>query len=232
MGCSGSAAGSDAVAKGKLTLGYWNFRGGLRGSGTRYLLQYVGAKYDQTNYVPGSSQTTGEWPEAKKTLGMTHPNLPYITRGNFKLSETFAVQQYICQKYQPELLGTTPQERARVYQLQCIITDLNMKAMMTCFTQDNPIVSAEAFAEGLGTIAGILKDNKYITGDKLCLVDFYVFEFCNYSIRLDEDGIFITYPNLEAHHVRMRELPALKKFLDSEPDVLEKFLPPMAQIQI
>ena len=130
MGCSGSAAGTDAVAKGKLTLGYWNFRGGVRGSGTRYLLKYVGAKYDETSYDWGS----GDWAEAKKNLGMTHPNLPYITQGNFKLSETYAVQQFICQKYQPELLGTTPQERARVYQLQCIVSDLNLKGIKACFS--------------------------------------------------------------------------------------------------
>ena len=130
MGCSGSAAGSDAVARGKLTFGYWNFRGSIRGNGARYLLKYVGAKYDEINYVPGS----GDWDEAKKNLGMTHPNLPYIAQGKFKLSETVAVHQYICQKYCPALLGTTPQERARVYQLQCIVSELNGKTIGVCFS--------------------------------------------------------------------------------------------------
>ena len=72
--------------------------------------------------------------------------------------------------------------------------------------------------EPLGTIAGVLKDNDYINGDKLCLVDFLVFEMCNYSDRLDEGGIFVTHPNLKAHHNRMKELPGLKEFLDSKPD--------------
>lgn len=50
---------------------------------------------------------SGDWAEAKVGL-MDFPNLPYIQDGDFMLSETFAVQIYIAQKYCPSLMGTTP----------------------------------------------------------------------------------------------------------------------------
>ena len=50
-------------------------------------------------------------------------NLPYIIDGNTKISETLAVHQYIASKYKPELLGRTPQEKGRSYQLQNVVID-------------------------------------------------------------------------------------------------------------
>jgi hypothetical protein len=48
-------------------------------------------------------------------LGLDFPNLPYLkdTDGT-KITETAAVHYYIAEKWNPELLGTTPQERAVV----------------------------------------------------------------------------------------------------------------------
>ena len=40
--------------------------------------------------------------------------LPYLIDGDYKISETFAVFNYIAQKFCPSLAGDTPQERARI----------------------------------------------------------------------------------------------------------------------
>ena len=52
------------------------------------------------------------WPKEKKVLPMDFPNLPYFIDGDFKLSETNAIHEYIADKWMPSLNGSTPQEKA------------------------------------------------------------------------------------------------------------------------
>ena len=102
----------------QLVLGYWNMRGMSRGNPARYLLSYSGVVWEDRQYSFGQQ----EWQQAKSTL-MPFANLPHLIDGDFKVTETIAVHQYIAQKFCPQVLGSTPQERGRRYQLQCIAND-------------------------------------------------------------------------------------------------------------
>ena len=113
---------------GKITLGYWNLRGATRGNVARYLLAYCGADWEEKTYMLES----GEWQQAKDTV-MDFANLPYVIDGDFKISETYAVHNYIAQKYCPELIGETPQEKARCHMLQRVGNDVFVANMMKCF---------------------------------------------------------------------------------------------------
>ena len=75
-----------------------------RANSARYMLNYAGVDYEERSY-PLDGQL---WKAEKETIGVPFSNLPYIIDGEHKLSESFAVQQYICHKYKPELLGSTP----------------------------------------------------------------------------------------------------------------------------
>ena len=100
-------------AGGKITLGYWNLRGGPRGNVARYLLAYGGADWEEKTYrIPEDSKL---WNEQDKHTIMPFANLPYLIDGDYKLSETYAVHNYIALKYCPSLIGETPQEKARAY---------------------------------------------------------------------------------------------------------------------
>ena len=88
----------------KVTLGYWRLRGAHRGNGARYLLAYCGAQWENKIIEIGGA----EWPALKSGGTIEFPNLPYITDGDFTITESVAVHRYICDKYKPELLGTTP----------------------------------------------------------------------------------------------------------------------------
>ena len=59
----------------KPVLGYWNFRG--MSSALRYQLIYSGVDFEMKRYMNGD-----EWKEAKPSLGMNFPNLPYFTDGD------------------------------------------------------------------------------------------------------------------------------------------------------
>ena len=135
MGCSSSSntAGTQGP-KGQITLGYWNIRAGARGNGTRYLLAYCGANWVEKRYDPKQSE---QWNWMKESGFMSFPNLPYIQDGNFMLSETAAVHQYIADKYKPELLGSNPQETARIKQVYGIAVDKIIDAIKVAFAQED-----------------------------------------------------------------------------------------------
>ena len=88
-----------------MLLGYWNVRGISRGNPARYLLAFSKANWEEKTW-PIVDPEKG-WTNAKPTL-MDFANLPYIIDGDFKISETKAVHQYIAAKYCPSLLGSTP----------------------------------------------------------------------------------------------------------------------------
>ena len=90
---------------GKITLGYWNLRGVSRGNPARYMLAYSKANWEEKTYTIGDPAK--EWSNTKDNL-MEFANLPYIIDGNFKISETYAVHQYIAAQFCPDLLGKTP----------------------------------------------------------------------------------------------------------------------------
>lgn len=99
MGCNSSAPASNPTTSPakpsgsggkKIILGYWNHRGGSRGNVARFLLAYSGAAWEEKTYV----RSEPHWKHDKETL-MPFCNLPYLIDGDHKLSETFAVHQYI-----------------------------------------------------------------------------------------------------------------------------------------
>jgi len=98
----------------KPIVGYWKIRG--LASGIRYQLAYQGVEYEQVQYEQGDAPdfSNEAWLAVKPTLGFAFPNLPYFIDGDLKLTETIAINQYIADKWNPELLGKDPQTRAQI----------------------------------------------------------------------------------------------------------------------
>ena len=67
-------------------------------------------------------------------MGLDFPNLPYFIDGDVRISEHMAIHQYIAEKWMPELLGRTLEERAKVDMLAGNIWDLKKVATMGCYT--------------------------------------------------------------------------------------------------
>ena len=73
----------------------------------RYLLIYLGAHYEEIKYTSHEM-----WFEKDKiNLGLDLPNLPYLIDGNFKLTETGAIERYLINVFgkKEELIGKTPE---------------------------------------------------------------------------------------------------------------------------
>ncbi len=95
---------------GKIKVGYWALRG--RGQVIRHLLAYTGLDWEEVTYKqPGDWFAIGD----KNKLGLDFPNLPYLINGDFKLTESMAIANYIIRKSKKtELLGKTVEDQAKV----------------------------------------------------------------------------------------------------------------------
>ena len=100
------------MAEAKPRLGYWGIRAGTRGQVCRYLFAHGGIDFEDKRYVKE------EWEADKFNLGLDFPNLPHVIDGDFKLTESKAVHVYICDRWCPDLMGSSPEERAQIIMLQ------------------------------------------------------------------------------------------------------------------
>ncbi len=93
----------------KVVLGYWGIRGLAQVS--RLLLAYTGAVWEDLKYTQRE-----QWFEKdKKELGFSFPNIPYLIDGDFKLTESKAVNLYIIKRSgKTELLGKDIKDEALV----------------------------------------------------------------------------------------------------------------------
>lgn len=173
MGCNGSKAAAGGApmkkaGKGKHELGYLNIRGGPRGQVARYLAEYCQLNYVEKTY----SIEDGEWKnsEAKKEL---FANMPYISDGKTRISESMAVHQYIAEVGNPAVLGKTPQERAHRYKMQSIAMDGFMEAVKLCFATESRDEVVEKCMSKMEGIVMVLGDQNFVCGgDVPSIVDF------------------------------------------------------------
>ena len=92
---------------------------------------------------------------------MDFANLPYIIDGDFKLSETYAVLNYIAQKYCPELIGTTPQEKARCHQLMRLASDQLVPVLFNCLKNEGDRTDAVVkILDGLEVLGKLFNDDR------------------------------------------------------------------------
>ena len=92
----------------QVKLGYWGIRG--LAQVPRFLLHYSGVEFENSTYTQGE-----RWfKDDKQNLGLHFPNLPYLVDDGYNISESGAIQRYICSKWKPELLGKNVQDNARL----------------------------------------------------------------------------------------------------------------------
>ena len=142
--------------------------------------------------------------------------------GSFKLTESFAIHDYVADKWCPALKGTTPQHRAQVNMMANVIKDL--KSGITGPSYGGMMDKIEeAIAKMLPAIVSFLGEKKFLVGNSPTWVDFYFFELVNLMFYLKQD-LFTLYPVLEKYVKSMHSLPKLGAYL-ADPKCFDKNLP-------
>jgi glutathione S-transferase len=165
----------------KFQLGYWNIRGLAQVS--RLLAAYVGTELEETRYTDWN-----KWHgEDKQNLNFDFPNLPYLIDGDFKLTESAAINRYIIlQSGHNELLGKTTKDRARVDNILGVLKD-TLKDIRSLFWNKEYATLKDAALEKakskLDHLQSFIGDKKFALG-YLTIVDFEITEASYYFATL------------------------------------------------
>lgn len=198
--------------------GYWKVRG--IGTPIRFLMEYVGEKYEEVMYECGEAPDYSRdcWYKVKYSFGLDFPNLPYYFDDKVKISQSNAILRYLGRKY--KLDGATDEEKIRIDLLLEEIADFRGAWIRLCyFDTDNFDVNKVGYmknvVERLGGYEKYLGDNAFFAGDKLTMVDFPMYEVIDQH-REFEPKLLDKFPKLNAYMSRFEALPALKTFLASD----------------
>ncbi|VDM31431.1 unnamed protein product [Hydatigera taeniaeformis] len=198
------------------TLGYWDIRGLAEQS--RLLLKYLGVEYNDKRYKVGPAPTydRSEWLSEKFSLGLDFPNLPYYIDGDFKLTQSGAILEYIADRH--GMIPDCKKRRAVLHMIQCEVMDLRIHFAHTCYSPDFAKLSPkflETLSEKLPNFEKFLGDKEWLTGDKINYPDFNLCELLNQLTKFDSTCLK-NFPKLRAYLTRFENLPALKDYMASK----------------
>merc|ERR1712212_9750 len=203
------------------TLGYWKIRG--LAEPIRYLLHHTGTDFtDQRFELTGSAPNFSreQWTSVKETLGLQFPNLPYYIDGDLKISESGAILRHLARKN--NLAGNTEEEYIKIDVANGLPFDIGMGLAMLSYNPNFASMKDAFVAEvpaKMEKLAKLIGDNKFLLGDKVCYVDFCIFELLERYTAL-VPSCLTGHANLIAFHSHVASLPAIAKYRSS-PSFLE-----------
>lgn len=106
--------------------------------------------------------------------------MPYLIDGKHRLTDTAAIMTYLCASYEPELLGQSPAERARVDMLYSQLKDVKSGLTGPCYIGANPMQLKETAKQRMQPIVAAFGKNEFIIGEKITYLDFYFLELCDF----------------------------------------------------
>ncbi len=174
--------------------------GGAMGSSLRahWAAREVGQTYETKSInIPAGENKTPEYLALNPT-----GQVPTLKDGNFVLTESAAIAWYLCDAYKPELLGSTPQLRARAQQwgqfvMLNIQPQLLRMAMLVWNKKEDPAVVEDAkthLGRWLPILDGHLATHAYVAGEDFTVGDIIAATSLTYA---DVSGFDLTgYPNI------------------------------------
>jgi len=214
-----------------IVLGYWDIRGFAQP--IRFLLETAGAEYKEEFYSeegpPGYSKES--WFTVKPTLPLDFPNLPYLYDGDVKITQSISILRYLGRKFGFE--GKTEEEKVRIDLIEQQVVDWRNEAT-TIFYDDKyeDLIGPwkEGLKEKLTSLSKFLGDREYLSGAGISYVDFLTFEW----FEINEAAIPLMMEdaneNLKNYCQRIRELPAIIKYMSSDKYMSWPFTNPHAKI--
>lgn len=212
------ASGNKKRIQGLPDLGYWKIRD--LAQGIRYQLIYMGVEFNDMQFsLDQGSRASGkrpgsDWDRCKQSLGLEFPNLPYFIDGDVRITETLAIHEYVATKWDEDLVGKTPKDRAQVYMMANVVMELKKNVTGPQYESGEIEDVLACIPDQLPPILKFQGKNRYLcSNEKPTWVDFFFFEFIQ-SLRWVTDGIiFQQYPSLQVYYDDMSSLPNLKEHL-------------------
>lgn len=154
-----------------------------------------------------------------------NPNgkVPCLIDGDFVIWESLAINHYLVDKYRPELLGKTSEERGLVQQwsvwalveLQPPMVDMIIQLMFVPENKRDMSIVAKAkdrIPPYLSTLNHALKDKTYLVGGHLTLADLNVFSIVNIAISLKIP--LNEFQHIEKWMTELKKRPSFQKLAE------------------
>ncbi len=207
-----------------VTLGYWNIRGLAQTS--RHLLSYTQTEFNETQYKLEDRAAWDVEKTDKNTLGLEFPNLPYLIDGDFKLTESKAIERYIIKKSgRNELLGKTTLEQVQVEELLGVLLDALLMIFAEVgnkeFDKKKPEIWKK-MTEKLARLQKFIGNREWALG-YLTLVDFYIGHQADLIISIFPAD-HVQFPFLYRIRRSFHALPEIKAYYERK-DAATKYLP-------
>jgi len=197
-----------------LELGYWPLRG--YGEPSRLLLRYTETEWTDAE-IPLTEEGMKSWFGDKKlNLGLDFPNLPYLIDGDVKVTQSVAVIRHLGRKFN---LAPSEADQTKADMFEQNISDLRESLSRIAYgSKDQFEAKKKEFVDKLPArveeIGNFIGAGPYALGERITYVDFMALEYLDnlshFSPETFESGPVPDYIN------RMKSLPALKKFYESE----------------
>ncbi|EAR93876.1 glutathione S-transferase, amine-terminal domain protein (macronuclear) [Tetrahymena thermophila SB210] len=160
-----------------LNLGYWAYP--LRGQPIRYLLELAQYPYQQTNYT---FEGANDWFEKdKKELGLDFPNLPYLIHGDFKITESQNIVDYVLDLTKQHHLLGSGLTKFQIDNVRFLCNELISKIFLAS-TKTGEEKKAEinnSVTPKFKRLQAVLGNKKFFFEDKLTLADIYAYTAIN-----------------------------------------------------
>lgn len=140
-------------------------------------------------------------------MGGCLPALPYLTdtKGKTEKGDTVKILKALAQQYKPELLEQSEDDKINTEMIAKYCNILNKALSEFCYGKQMEQSLEDLISEKLTPITSYLKgqDSQFILGDKICYLDFYLYEITELLDFLTSRNIFTNYPELTNHATNM-----------------------------
>jgi len=202
-----------------LRFGYWAIRG--LAQPIRLLLNYLHVPFTERRYVQADNFSREDWDKEKFTLGLAFPNLPYLFDGDVKLTQSHSIITYISRRYGPHLTGANVVHQAEVEMLLGAAYDFRENLVDLCYSRNFNERIGKYKSEYLPSILKqfstylVSKGNVFITGTRLTLADFVLYELFDQN-RLLANEVVTKDKNIIDYLTRFESLPAIAEYRKSK----------------
>lgn len=203
----------------KPIIGYWQIRG--LAEQIRLMLTYIGVDFENKFYIEGPAPDFDktEWRNDSQSLGLDFPNLPYLIDGDYKISETAAMIEYLALKYKPELTGETPCEKGLVKQIFGVLCDIKGYMTGTCYNPEFTTKIAGAMNDlkaDFKNLSKYLCQKSFLLGEKVTYPDFLCLETLDMAEALCPGITAECGENFAAYRARIVALPNIQGFVSQQ----------------
>ncbi|EAR83562.1 glutathione S-transferase, amine-terminal domain protein (macronuclear) [Tetrahymena thermophila SB210] len=216
MGCQNSTGQvNDIQAKNSanLVLGYWGLP--LRGQPLRYILELANYPYTETKYT--LSQATDWFGKDKQELELDFPNLPYLIHGDFSITESSNIANYLIQLTKQYYLQGEGQDKYRVDNIRYVCDELAAKIFSSTLQKEEEkknqldtqiLPKIKQLQKVLGTQTSFFK--------KLTLADIYAYTALAYFKKTYSKEYQQFSSDFDPFLKRFEEIPRIKNYHQSQ----------------